>query len=200
MRAIAALYRHLGTHSVLVAVGLVAVSVSQEGVFRQRPAVSIDSSSHRYPAKVASVRGLDFKNWKYPVAANLAFQLHNGKLHKDVPSHTDVTLKNIWYFDSRALVTLDLLSCGGSCSDQHLLYLFAIEDGHPAIQQTIGFDVQVEGAGQWFDPGLRTLTVKARSDDGSAHCCPEHMDVVVFRWTGKKFEIDKSETIPVKSD
>jgi hypothetical protein len=42
--------------------------------------------------------------------------------------------------------------------------------------------------------------VKARSDDGSSHCCPERMDIGVFRWTGKKFEIDKSETVPVKSD
>jgi hypothetical protein len=126
---------HFGTNSLLVAVGLAAICVFQEEIPRQRPVLTIDSAPYRHPGKAASVRALDFKNLKYPVAANLAFQLRNGKLHKDVPSYTDVTLRNVWYFDSRALVVLDLLSCGGSCSDQSWLYLFAIENGHLTIQQ-----------------------------------------------------------------
>jgi hypothetical protein len=96
-------------------------------------------------------------------------------------------------------VALNWLACGGSCSNDELLFVFAVENGHTVITQELDFDVQAAGAGTWFNAASGKLTIKARSDDGSAHCCPQHIDVVSFRWSGDKFELEKSQTVPIAS-
>jgi len=135
----------------------------------------------------------------YPVNGDV-IELRNGVFRKDdEEARAKVELGDVWRFGSHALVSIDFLACGGSCSDDGLLFLFAIDQGHPVITQRFRYDAQIQGAGQSFDPASRRLTIKARSGDATAHCCPKHMDIATYRWAGDKFELEKSERVPVSS-
>jgi hypothetical protein len=76
--------------------------------------------------------------------------------------------------------------------------LFRI-DGEGLVEtQQLDFDMQAEGAGTDFDPATRILTIRARTNDDRAHCCPKSIDVVKFKWTGTRFAQFSDETVPVK--
>jgi len=81
-----------------------------------------------------------------------------------------------------ALLVTDWLSCGASCNDTGMVQVYEPQAGHPVLLQQIGFDSDAVGTDATFDKDSLTLTVTGRSNDGSAHCCPQNLDVVTYQW------------------
>ena len=79
-----------------------------------------------------------------------------------------------------------------------LLQVIEVENRRLVVNQQLTFDRQAPGTDADFDPKTATLTVRARSNDDSPHCCPKSIDVVTFRWDGKKFVEKSHRTIPVE--
>ena len=176
-----------------------AFALAQDAGQGQAPAVDIDTPTFQYPERVTALSKVDFKDLTYPANGD-ALKLRNGTFHKDDEvARVQAEFGKVWYFGSHALVSIDYVYCGGSCSADGLLFVFVIKRGHPVITQRFRYDVQVNGAGQSFDPASRKLTIKARSNDATAHCCPKQMDIASYRWTGDRFELEKFEKAPVSS-
>ena len=98
-----------------------------------------------------------------------------------------------------ALLVTDWLGCGASCNDTGMVQVFELQSGHPVLIQQIGFDSDAVGADATFDNDSSTLTVTGRSNDGSAHCCPQNLDVVTYQWGGQEFVQTSYKRVPVPS-
>ena len=79
-----------------------------------------------------------------------------------------------------------------------ILQVFEVRQSDLFVSQQMSFDLQAPGTGVEFDPATRILTVRARTNDDSPHCCPKGVDVVTFRWDGKAFLEKTHRTIPVE--
>ena len=97
-----------------------------------------------------------------------------------------------------ALLSVAELSCGVSCSEAGDILIFRLWKGRLLETQQIGFDLQAPGAGVDFSSENGILTVKARHEDNSAHCCPDKLDVATFKWDGKTFRLQSLNVQPVK--
>jgi hypothetical protein len=146
------------------------------------------------PIQASSIRQIDFANLNFYAFGEKGsheppLRLRHGlfKSHKRYEL-TEVKLKKVWYFGSeKAIAAFDFFSCGGSCSDESIIQLFELRDGHLRIIQQLEYDLQAPGTGERFDAKTGELFITARADDGSAHCCPENVDHVRFRWNGRQF-------------
>jgi hypothetical protein len=173
------------------------------GTLRFPAAVTVTFPRYEYKLKERSLKSIDFKDLRYHLFGksllfNESIRLHNGsgsEYRRKEGIHTELSLKNIWYFGVQndqphyALVYLDFFSVGGSSSDYGFILLFTIENGHPVIIQQLDYDRQAPGTAVHFNVGRGELIIKARARDGSAHCCPESLETDEFRWTGRIFKL-----------
>lgn len=159
------------------------------------PAVSVTFPNYKYDVAVASLKEFDFKNQKYPLLGSFR-KLKNGEYKKDTwPKGGDeeIKLEKVQLFDdvygksTHALLEFDCFSAGASSSDEGVLLVISLRDNKPAIVQELEYDRQADTIGDKFDPKTGRLIVTARSDDGTPHCCPEHVDIVTFKWNGQSF-------------
>jgi len=173
------------------------------------PAVNSTSMHYQYTGLFESIRKVDFANLYYYDGDGTTgdlFKLQRGNAKVKFPAlgGEEITLEHVYYFHpskdepEAALVQLTWFSYGGSSSMDCLLLVFRIDDAGLVQTQQLRFDLQAKGAGADFDPGTNTLTVRARSNDDSSHCCPKSVDIVRFAWTGKTFEEKSHRTVPVK--
>lgn len=167
----------------------------------QGPAVSITLPGFEYDEPAQSLREVDFRNFSYPALyeSTERYTLRNGSYRDEAAGHLEVTENHVWRFGEYALVSLDVFSAGGSSSNDGLLYLFGLKSGRPAILQRFVFDLQAPGSGVWFNEKVRSLTIKTRSSDDSPHCCPKYLDIAIYAWNENRFELSKSQTVPVAS-
>lgn len=86
---------------------------------------------------------------------------------------------------------------GGSSSQSDIVQVFGCKDGHPLVLQQISNDAHSENAGVKFDPVSGILTVKSVRYGSGAHCCPEKLDIVTFRWSGNGFQRLGWKTVPM---
>lgn len=86
---------------------------------------------------------------------------------------------------------------GGSSSQSNVVQVFGCRNGHLLVLQQISNDAHSQHAGTDYDPQTRVLTVKSVRYGAGAHCCPEELDVVAFRWTGARFEQTGWKTVPM---
>ena len=174
-----------------------------------KPAVSVRSTQVTYLQRIESIRQVDFDNlWYYDQFGDQAssFRLRNGKF--STQGHfggDDISLDHVYYFRPNAtsgewaLVELTWTSFAGSSSSSGVLFVFHVDDfGTPVVTQQLDYDLQAEGTGMKFDLATCTLTVRARSRDDSAHCCPKSIGIVTFKWEGKAFQEKAHRTVPVK--
>jgi hypothetical protein len=185
-----------------------AAGQSVPGGLEYSPSVSSIALRYWYIGSFESIRKVDFANLYYYDGngkTGALFQLRQGDVQvKYEIGGEEIHLDRVDYFrpsttePEAALVQLRWFSHGGSSSMDCLLLVFQIDEGSLVLTQELRFDLQAEGTGTDFDRASNTLTVRARSNDDTPHCCPKNIDVVTFAWTGKAFEEKTHRTIPIK--
>lgn len=164
-------------------------------------AISVTAPMRQYGGSVRSLEDVDFKNRSYSLYGE-RFHLRNGSFQRDKviegtvgTERFDADLDRIWYFDFQdhqprhALVSLQIEEAVGSSSNTGFLLLFEIVNGHLTITQQFAYELQAPGTGRVFNPKTGWLTIKARANDGSAHCCPQNLETAVFKWQGQNFKL-----------
>ena len=172
----------------------------------QVPAITIRTDPFVYPERAASLTTIRFSDLKYKLG-NEWIPLKNGRYsYKGVPyGGLDADLDDVWLFDKKgedpqyALVSISVVRYGGSSSPEGYVLLFAIRNGRLVRLQQLTYDAQAPGTGAKFDSSKSTLTVIERSNEGAPNCCPSHVDVVTYSWTGKLFQRATFEVRAVQS-
>lgn len=97
------------------------------------------------------------------------------------------------------LVAYDWEWVGGSSSHSQVVQVFELRDGKIFITQQIEADTHHGGraVGAILNEVKKTLVVRAvEIDSPKGRCCPTHINVVVFTWTGKTFHRVSARQIP----
>jgi len=96
------------------------------------------------------------------------------------------------------LVAYDWEWVGGSSSHSQVVQVFELRDGKVFITQQIEADTHHGGrVGAILNKEKKTLVVRAvEIDSPKGRCCPTHINVVAFTWTGKTFQRVSSRQIP----
>jgi len=164
---------------------------------RQVPAVDVSSPVRALKTKANDICAVDFRNTRvFGEAGDDTAKLKDGLYERKWRSGVGSERVSLDYSfcikqsdrAKHALVILDWLDCGGSCSRTGVVQVLTIKDHHPVIKQQFVFDSHAEGTGASFDEKSLVLTVTGRSDDGSPNCCAEFFDVVTYAWAGSRFE------------
>jgi hypothetical protein len=71
-----------------------------------------------------------------------------------------------------------------------------IRSGHPVVIQQFVYDSHAVGTGVTFDGNSLRLTIIGRSNDGSSNCCAKSLDLVAYRWRGRKFVQEQYKRVP----
>jgi len=86
---------------------------------------------------------------------------------------------------------------GGSSSQSDVAQVFGCIDGKPAVLQQISNDAHSENTNIRWDAGRRVLTVKSVNYGTGAHCCPEKLEIVEFKWTGSRLTKLLQQRVPM---
>ena len=86
---------------------------------------------------------------------------------------------------------------GGSSSQSDVVQVFGCRDDHLVVLQQISNDAHGLQGGVNYDVRIGVLTIKSVRYGSGAHCCPEKLDIVSFRWTGAKFHRVAWKTVPM---
>lgn len=98
---------------------------------------------------------------------------------------------------SVAIVLYDWEWVGGSSSQSNVVQVFGCRDRHLTILQQITNDAHSVHAGADYDAETGVLTVKSVNYGAGAHCCPEKLDIVTFKWFENGFEQVEWKTVPM---
>jgi hypothetical protein len=182
------------------AVSFVALVFCAGAAFAQPPndktgAIAVWSGVLAYPYRADSLKSVDFKNLRYSFG-NDSFILHNGRYdHKYKPfGGIDSQLEDVWFFDEKdgvsrhALVSIYVMTYGGSSSPNGYVVLFEIQNGRLVETQEFSYNAQAPGTGASFDAAIGKLTITGRSDDDTPNCCPKNVDVASFQGRDGRFE------------
>jgi hypothetical protein len=190
------------TSFVLILVPGLATAQNGPSAAKRPPAVEVTYPNTTYDSEVRAIGEVDFTNFEYRIGGQ-QIRLTKGAyhMHEDF-SFEDAKLERVWPFDTpdgqhHALVFLDDVSGGGSSNDTGLVLVFGVRGNHPVVTQEMSFDRQAEGTGVAFDPALRRLVVKARSNDDSPHCCAKSVDEVTYTWGAKGFTQAALRVVPL---
>jgi hypothetical protein len=167
------------------------------------PMYNLRPYSYLYPGNYGSIREVDFKNltvtfWQDHNGRRLFLPLKNGKCEMDFhPGHTTIGLADVHYINSlesgqeHAVVLYEEDDVGGSSNQEGLAQVFALSHNRLRVMQQIIWDLHYGGPfGQLdtFDEKTGTLLVhSSHYMPGDAHCCVSAIDVVTYRWDGRKF-------------
>lgn len=174
-----------------VACGLALSAFGQNSV----SAIDVFTPNRALQVEASDACSVDFRNIRvYGENRDWTAQLKDGKFERKVDSgYEAVTLDQVFCFapksrgERHAIIVLNWLDCGGSCSSTGVVQLIAIRSGHPVIIQQFVFDSHAAGTGVKFNEKSLILTVTGRSDDGSPNCCAKNFEVVTYRWGRSKF-------------
>lgn len=182
-------------------------SSAQQNSVSTTASFDVSYPNFTYQITVPSLRQLNFKNlkvfWSPGDKLERGVELHNGTFER---SHVDdferVELDSVDFLDSpdkkstSAVISLDWIDCGGSCTHVGIAQVFEIRRGRPTVTQRIEYDRSALGTGQSFNEMTRILHIIGRTDDHSPNCCPENLDVMRFDWDGGKFVFKAARTVP----
>jgi hypothetical protein len=185
----------------LVCVVLASLSYAQEG--ETEPSVHISYPNTVLHATARNVCDIDFRNIRLVRGSKYA------QLHKGIMDHRDkegfgfqtVTLEKVTCFGRRkgiaqyALVESMWTYGGGSSNNDCVVQVVTLKSERPVIVQQFDFDCHAITTGPTFDSKTKKLTVRARTNDASPHCCASSLDVVYYRWNGNRFEQTKFRRI-----
>jgi hypothetical protein len=179
----------------LAAIGQGATGVS---------AIDVSTPNRILAIKASEACSVDFRNIRvYGENRDYTARLRNGKYKRKFDSgYEAVNLNNVFCFEPKtgharqAIIVLEWLDCGGSCSSTGIVQLVAIRSGHPVVIQQFVYDSHATGTGVRFDPNSLLLTIIGRSNDGSPNCCAKNLDLVTYRWQGPKFVQEQYKRVP----
>lgn len=129
--------------------------------------------------------------------------LYHGKFSAPrTPEHGPASLELAWLRkppqQSNLVIALyDWMWVGGSSSQSNVVQVFGCRDGHLTILQQISNDAHSVHAGADYNADTGILKVKSVNYGAGAHCWPEKLDIVTFKWTDKGFEQVGWETVPM---
>lgn len=129
--------------------------------------------------------------------------LYQGKFSTfEMPEHGPASVELAWvqqlpHQSNVAAALYDWKWIGGSSSQSNVVQVFGCQDGHLTILQQISNDAHSVHAGADYNASTGVLTVKSVNYGAGAHCCPEKLDIVTFKWTDRGFEQVGWETIPM---
>jgi hypothetical protein len=145
--------------SVLAVLVLLLISSDPEN-----QSVSALKPAFQYPSfqsatQASSIRQINFANFNFYEFGEKGsheppIQLRHEvfKSRERYGGSTEVKLKKVWYLGSeKAIAAFDFFSCGGSCSDESIVQVFELRDGHLRVIQQLEYDVQAPGTGERFD-------------------------------------------------
>jgi hypothetical protein len=174
-----------------------------ESLDSSQTAVSVKTMTV-YAESASTLKQVDFRNRSYHLNG-AEVQVKGGAYHyQENGGVEDVHVNDIWFLtepsdgSQYAVVSLYNVSCGGSCGDEGFLLVFTVANSRLELVQELRFDEQADGAGIRLDVNSRHLTIHARSNDNSPHCCPANLDIADFKWNGHGFAFEKGERIPIK--
>ncbi len=160
----------------------------------QTGAVQVWDDSIGYPYSAESLKSVDFRNLSYDVG-NDTVAMRNGAFSHKYQGFggIDAELEDTWLFNVKdgvprhALVSLFVVTYGGSSSPHGYVLLFEIRGGRLVRTQQFVYDAQAPGTGASFIVSKGELTITGRSNDDTPNCCPAHVDIVTFAWRGDRF-------------
>jgi len=181
---------------VILQLGVAAIAAQNAGVPARKPEVNESVRPYIYSERHSNVKEIDFRNFTFPLLVrDRHIRLRNGKYEKQEEyGGEDVTLSWVKFLPDgkTAVAALSWTSCGGSCTSDGWILVFAVRDSHPVISQKLWFDLQAPGTGSRLNNDGKQLTITARGE-GGAHCCPETLDIAHYSWNGKKYVLNSWE-------
>jgi hypothetical protein len=171
-------------------------------------AYDISYPNRRYNEVISSLHDLDFRNLKVfwgndgVRLKGAAFQRKRNGAYEEV--HLDLLEFPGQPTDvDHAIIDLKWADCGGSCTEVGRVQVFELQANHPVLVQEIEYERHTAGTGARWDQRTNTLTITGRSNDESPNCCAHNLDVMTFRWDGKRLVFGESTRVPAvvtKSD
>ena len=193
---------------ILIALSFLLLTYSSSFAQNARPAKAnyeVSSLHRRYATKVSSIHDVDFKNLKV-FWHDQGVKLHDGSFrHKQKLGYDEVHLGLSEFLASsegmvdHAVIDLEWRSCRIDCAVVGRVQVFRLQSEHPILVQEIEYDRSAPGTGMRFDRQNQILTITGRSDDRTLKCCPEHLDIMHFRWDGKSFVFQDAKTEAITS-
>lgn len=129
--------------------------------------------------------------------------LHNGTYSvSGRPEQGPASVELVWLRrlpqqSDLAVARFDWEWVGGSSSQSNVVQVFGCRNGHLTILQQITNDAHSTHAGADYDANTGILTLKSVNYGAGAHCCPEKLDIITFRWSDKGFEQVGQKTVPI---
>ncbi|MFZ0639854.1 MAG: hypothetical protein WA020_05800 [Candidatus Acidiferrales bacterium] len=173
------------------------------------PAVDAVAPGYQYSQRVDSLRDVDFKHFDLVIfdrdgKVQRSVRLKNGEHHGHEDfGDSDVSVAPIQFFGvtgsdpNYVLLGGNETDWGGASKNTGIVQVIGIAARRLHVLQQFTFDSQAPGTGITFDAKSGNLIIRARSNDGTPSCCPEHIDVVHFHWNGRQFEQQAVQTLAV---
>jgi hypothetical protein len=172
-------------------------------------AVDVVVPNVEYGRHIDSLRHVDFRDFDLVIVDGKRhehFLLTNGEYReREDLGGTEVSLGTVQFFGAKGsrpnyvLLTIEKLDWGGSSSNTGIVQLLIHQYDRLRIVQQFTFDLQAPGTGSIFDVKSGSLVIKARSNDESAHCCRQHIDIVHFQWTGQSITQQATATVAISA-
>lgn len=185
----------------LVLAGIATAQI-QRGIPDKNPNIEINFPNHSYEGTYPQLESVDWQNLSYPLFGHWA-HLRNGKyVHFEKGSSypdAEIKFRKVYYLEGPAeyaVVLLDETTCGANCTDFPSALVFQFSNQCLTLLQTISPEVHHTTGGSKFNPKAQQLIVQATNYGAGAHCCPEYIDVVTYKWTGSKFARAWRKIIP----
>lgn len=168
------------------------------------PTVEISYPRFKFPDKGCNVSVQHFRNSPaYFLEGNSvskSVDLRKGRFEsREAGNYESAKLSWVQQYaaeDQRiAIVAYSWMWAGGSSSQSEVIQVLECDEGRFVVLQQILNDAHSEQAGAKYDALAGILTVRSVRYGSGAHCCPEKLDVVTFKWTGKSFQRIRWKTI-----
>ena len=203
----ATLFRMRPLFLVVLAGIVLAQGSKPRGKPHKEPNIYVQEAHYTYSGAYAKIETIDWKNFDYrlkeldrpiPLRAERYKSVKRNE-HEEYVGSYEATFKGVQYIGDSpayAVVQLDQTSCGANCTDWPSIFVFRLEDQRLTVLQYITAEVHHTNGGINFDPQTMLLSVRATNYGAGAHCCPEYIDKVTYRWAGKRFAQVSRMTIP----
>jgi hypothetical protein len=185
--------------------GLAFAAIGQSAT--DLPSIEVSAPNRVLPVRADGACKVDFQNIRvFGENRGYTARLKSGKYERRLDSgYETVRLDHVFCLEpgdgnaQHAIIVLNWLDCGGSCTSTGVVQLIAVRAAHPVIKQQFVFDSHATGTGATFNEKSRTLKITGRSEDDSPNCCARNLDVVTYRWEMTKFVQQSYKRVPAPS-
>jgi hypothetical protein len=180
------------------------VAIAQQMPASASPSVTVSYPGTRFNVRARDVCGLDFQNIRLKWDRGWEVQLRKGQYdHRDKSGgFQSVSLDDVHCLDAdgrnkkHVLIESTWTEGQGSSNNECVVQVLTLQSGYPVVIQQLEFDCHALSTGSAFDSASKKLTVRARTDDDSPHCCARTLDVVSYVWKDARFKRQDFQRIP----